>query len=222
MLKLNELLKKREKDNSYYYPATHDDLGYVSLGQGRVRTWACREGFHSAFNIKTGHMIFRGSRQNATELIRKVEDRVGVSRKNAARFLATDNAQWIEVLPGWWIDDLMRFSLFTILLRASRTHTTIEGAMKYTYLRSTKLAFKSFLAGKTRFLGTATSWYGWGYSMGAKKAGPLCLISDSDMVELEQAKKNKKMVAIAKKLRQLGENRCKEEAILYQLTKAII
>ena len=202
--------------NSKFPPYCYDsmDLGWVTKNYANL--FYCREGFHNQYRGR--QMLFRGNIRKARLLIGRVEQQVGVKR-GQARFYPSDRQGWMGVTPGWWRADPMRFSLFTLLLRSSRDYTTIEGALRGKHLRPTAQAVRSFLSGKTSYLGTVSGTYGWGRQMGSGAVGPLCLISAEGRPKLEKAKKSREMLAAARNIAKIVQSGSNEDAILYQLSQ---
>ena len=195
------------------------DLGYVN---SQLHAFRCREQFHDSFiqYSGSGEMVFKVTLKRAASLIGKIERHLSVPANKRAVFGPTNQVRWIAIKPQWWVEDKMRFSLFTLLLRASRTHLNIKDLVRSGHLRGSTKALKVFLSGKTNFIGSkVTGYYGWKNHMARGMGGVDCLLTDNEVANLEKAKKNAKLNKMANKLSRLGG--C-PEAILHQLSKVVV
>lgn len=110
----------------------------------------CRDRFHLLSSTSTKGMIFRGPLRKTSKFIKQAEDRLGLPSSQRAVFGETTLSSWIAFQPRWWYKDYMRFTLFTLLLRAGRTYKSLDTAIEqYDPLVQTQVAVKLFFEGNT-------------------------------------------------------------------------
>jgi len=139
-------------------------VGSFGLVWWHVVQWiGCREVFHRRAN-KTFRargfyfVISKNGREDLAQFIKEVEDRLVLSTRTKIHQTNLPDVVYIDP-SRFWFRQWMRFSLFTILLRAGmRYKGNIEDTLKAsTYSSQTYRAIIRFLEGRTH-------WTGWGWN----------------------------------------------------------
>lgn len=128
----------------------------------------CRELFHSqlVFRFWSKDFYFshpKTKREDIADFIEQIETKLNV--KERTKFYRTNMPTIMYVNPSSFWNNRMRFSLFTIFMRASLLHEKDklynEAINKNKYLCDTRRAVEMFLDGQTRYVGWKmfTGWY---------------------------------------------------------------
>ena len=144
---------------------------YSKVTDGKLATkiswFGCREGFHTYANpIRQGNFYFvhYGNRGvDVAHFIYRLESMLNITHKSLFKY--TDNAAicYVRTAP-WWLDQPMRYSFFTIAMRAALNWQRQQKMdwrtvmLSQIYAGATPHAVDRFLAGYTYHTGTAIGW----------------------------------------------------------------
>lgn len=122
----------------------------------------CRDVFHLYFYHEKEFFFScnKSNRKNVKDFFLALEDKLGITKTVISQ---TNITNIIHVKPSsFWLQQDMRFSLFTILVRASPEYKgSIDDVLKKDlYLKHSLPALNLFLSGKTNYVGWKKG--GWG------------------------------------------------------------
>lgn len=125
----------------------------------------CREWFQQESQGVTRILYSHKKKQteDVARFIRKVENKLKLSRKSQIGPTQRATISWIKVVP-FWTRTQMRRSFFTMMLRCGQNYNWEENNFEEAlfsirYTRETPYAVKRFLSGYTKYRGRTTGWY---------------------------------------------------------------
>lgn len=148
------------------------EVGAFGLRTQKGITWyTCREQFHLATNRRKDKSFFFAVNRNrfpgealaghpkVAEFLIELETRLGLETRCV--LTDTDSPTLIHADPGGWWGGGMRFSLFSILLRAGLNYNgDVEAVLRtHPYCSRTQEAIKRFFAGYTCYTGSTGMWF---------------------------------------------------------------
>jgi len=129
----------------------------------------CREFFHQ--RKWNSHLLFCAAKtgRNVAKFIRRIETTLKVKPLTECGPTSDKRVMWVKISP-WWLEDRIRKSLFTILLRAGRRYqgNFDEAVFSVWYTKRTKFAVKRFLSGHTKYTRYARNYGGWVTAFGKR------------------------------------------------------
>ena len=132
------------RDNFYSFPR---NFGLIPKRVQQITWYGCREAFHRYIN-KRKQFLFAG--RNCANTIRPIERALNIPNKERAKIVEVREGIYFVDITGFWSDENMRRSLFTILCKYGRNHH---------YIQDTKYAFDRFMNGHTHYTGRSGGWY---------------------------------------------------------------
>src|SRR5579859_5254850 len=140
---------------------------YGNFGTNKLEWHSCRELFHRSVNFWSRNFYFscpKEQREAIVEFISDIENDLGLRTKT--KISRTNIPTTIYISPArFWCKQEMRFSLFTILIRASLRHKigkpTETAILNERYLKATYRAFTMFMQGRTWYTGYIGGGRGW-------------------------------------------------------------
>lgn len=126
----------------------------------------CRDQFHPHFTGKSQNIIYchpANEREDIANFIWMIEDRVKVEEHSRIGPTNRNTFTWIKVSP-FWLQQSMRRSFFTAILRAARAYKVAknnfnEALYSVFYFQESRPAVQRFLAGFTYFTGRRYGWH---------------------------------------------------------------
>ncbi len=139
-------------------------MGSFGMTDWWMTSWThCREIFHKwmSFSFRRGFFFSVKNRAELVSFLSLVEDQLSLKRRTAV--YQTNLPDVLYVRPSrFWFRQRIRFSLFTVLLRAGSGHkegNTIEQTLKiHGYGKNTYRAINHFLQGRTCWTGFGWEW----------------------------------------------------------------
>ena len=161
--------KRLESSDYAEINMTSGSFGYVrAMTVGRnlfVSDWeTCRDEFHDRLRSFPPWIALFCHQHNRSYAVASFMDRVerlaGVKPQSLVGPTQFSRISYVRI-SKWWLEDDMRMSLLTLMLRAGRNYDgDLEAALRsQRYLRQTMPAVRRFLRGCTKYTGTVTS--GW-------------------------------------------------------------
>ncbi len=202
-----------------YASSKHGALGLVNADR-TATAYTCREVFHrhcsmvALANYKQ-KIIVCTSIQNLRTLFLEIEDRLQIPVKERASFFLTTQKDWIYANPKWWRKDMIRFQLFSILLKESYRYTTIAQMTQSSYIKDTKEPFDAFMNGNTIVVGMP---YGWVLGLRTKATPSHYTSVLTNTEELKQVNKVKAL-PIVKKI--LSYRSCRTEVAEFLIAREL-
>lgn len=137
--------------------------GLYGLKKGKIISWHhCRDIFHceaaknNVFNFYFAHN--KNQLKHIKDFINKVEEQLKLEERTE---FVPENLEFclVKTAPFWTWQD-MKFSLFTILLRASLHHKGGNIDLESNeYLLNTKSAVNLFMSGRTKYAWWGGNWH---------------------------------------------------------------
>lgn len=152
------------------YGASKDQFGYEYKENGKVKLvwYACRELFHgnvNSFLLRNFWFSHVNDLTDVAVFMNKLEDHFDLAVRSyfykGKSYFPTINYGHV-VLSPWWLEDIMRYNLSTVMLRAAGKME--KGADWKSIVYSQKYAagvpgFDLFMKGYTTYTGTDLNWY---------------------------------------------------------------
>ncbi|RDJ35288.1 MAG: hypothetical protein DWQ19_10765 [Crenarchaeota archaeon] len=148
---------------SFWWPCPSYYRAQIVYGvfSGKYVNWnSCRESFHTLVDSNTKRFLIKHSTKTTPRdiaaFIGRIERKLGIKPNSMTTFCITNETRTICVYPSsFWTRHGMRFSLFTILLRAAKKYKCSKRNYRETlesnaYIKRTKKAVDRFLQGNTK------------------------------------------------------------------------
>lgn len=133
----------------------------------KLNWFGCREGFHTYVDpIRQGNFYFVHHAKRGVDVanfIYRLEEMMELTRKSLFKYTENEAVCYVEVAP-WWLDLPMRYSFYTIALRAAmnwQRHQKMDWRttlLSQPYAGATPTAVDRFLAGYTHYTGQVRGW----------------------------------------------------------------
>ncbi|RDJ35289.1 MAG: hypothetical protein DWQ19_10770 [Crenarchaeota archaeon] len=170
--KLDNYSKKKAPFKGASAPSLNSRYPVYGIVYKTYVDWqTCREGFHYYVSRNVDKFLLRYRRgatgRDIAAFIGRIERKLQVSPRTQFQYTGRRRTIWVEP-SSWWTSKGMRFSLFTILLRAAQYYKcsdrNFKGALNSAlYIKRTEKAVERFLQGYTNYTKKSNgySYNGW-------------------------------------------------------------